>query len=42
MAKYGGTYTCGHEGNVQIYGPMKNREWLRERHFDRPCEECMT
>lgn len=40
MAKYGGTYTCGHEGNVQIYGPMKNREWLRERHFDRPCEEC--
>lgn len=40
MAKYGGTYTCGHEGNVQIYGPTKNREWIRERHFDRLCEEC--
>ena len=38
--KYYGTYACGHEGVVEIYGPSKDREWKKENEFSRPCPEC--
>ncbi len=41
MAKYGVTYSCGHEGQVQLYGPQKERdrklEWMAR---DGLCPEC--
>lgn len=40
MAQYDGVYSCGHEGRVNIIGPMKNREWKRERIFSGLCPEC--
>jgi len=40
MAWYDGTYSCGHEGCVNIIGPTKNREWIRERKFSELCPEC--
>jgi len=40
MAWYYGTYSCGHEGRVNIIGPTKHREWKKERHFENICEEC--
>lgn len=38
--KYYGTYACGHEGVVDIYGPGKDREWKKENEFSRLCPEC--
>jgi len=40
MAWYYGTYCCGHEGRTNIVGPTKNREWIKERHFEKLCSEC--
>ena len=40
MAKYYGTYTCGHEGTTNIAGPIKDREWKKEKHFSKLCFEC--
>lgn len=40
MAKYSGTFSCGHEGTVGIIGPMKDREWKKERAFSKLCPEC--
>ena len=40
MAKYSGIYSCGHEGFVNITGPIKDREWKRERIFSNMCPEC--
>lgn len=40
MAKYEGTYSCGHEGVVNIIGPQKDRQWKVERHFSGLCQEC--
>lgn len=40
MAWYYGTYSCGHEGRVNIIGPHKDREWKKERAFSHPCYEC--
>lgn len=40
MAKYDGVYSCGHEGTVNIIGPMKDREWKIERRFSGLCPEC--
>lgn len=41
MAKYFVVFSCGHQGKVQLYGPMRERErrlaWLREHGL---CEEC--
>ena len=31
--KYYGTYACGHEGVVEIYGPSKDREAKRKMNF---------
>lgn len=40
MAWYTGTYSCGHEDRVQIYGPVKDREWQAERIFSGLCPNC--
>jgi hypothetical protein len=40
MAYYSGTFSCGHEGRVDIIGPGKDREWKRERAFSGLCPEC--
>lgn len=40
MAKYYGTFSCGHEGYVNIIGPMKDRQWKADRAFSNMCEEC--
>lgn len=40
MAWFYGTYACGHEGRVQIYGPTKDRQWKADREFSKLCPEC--
>lgn len=40
MAWYYGTFSCGHEGRVNIIGPGKDREWKAENAFSKLCEEC--
>lgn len=40
MAWYSGTYNCGHEGRVNIIGPVKDREWKKEREFSKMCPDC--
>lgn len=40
MAKYEGTYSCGHEGVVDVIGPQKDRKWKVERYFSGLCPEC--
>ena len=32
---YSGTFSCGHEGKVNIIGKAKDREWKIERKFSR-------
>lgn len=38
--KYYGTYSCGHEGCVNIIGPGKDREWKKEQEFSGLCPDC--
>lgn len=40
MTWYYGTFSCGHEGRVNIIGPHKDREWKKERAFEKMCPEC--
>lgn len=40
MAWYYGTYSCGHEGRTGVIGPVKNRQWIADRHFENICEDC--
>ncbi|WP_039241244.1 hypothetical protein [Clostridium botulinum] len=40
MAWYYGTFSCGHEGRVNITGPTKNRQYLADRKFTGMCEDC--
>jgi hypothetical protein len=40
MAWYYGTYTCGHDGRTNVIGPIKNRQWIADRYFEKMCEEC--
>lgn len=40
MAWYHGTYSCGHEGRINLIGPTKDREWKKEREFSGLCPEC--
>jgi len=40
MAKYSVTYSCGHEGIVNIIGPHKDREWKRQREESKMCPDC--
>lgn len=34
------TYSCGHNGRVQIYGPNRGRPALAQKEADRDCENC--
>lgn len=40
MAWYYGTFSCGHEGRVNIIGSIKEREWKKENAFSKMCPEC--
>lgn len=40
MAWFEGTYSCGHEGRTQIYGPVKNRQWIADNRFSNMCPDC--
>lgn len=40
MAWYYGTFSCGHEGRVNIIGPTKDRQWKADRQFEKMCPEC--
>lgn len=40
MAWHYGTYACGHEGRVQVYGPTKQRDRKAEWYFSQKCDEC--
>lgn len=40
MAWYYGTFSCGHEGRVNIIGPTKDRQWKADRKFEGLCPEC--
>jgi hypothetical protein len=40
MAWYYGEFRCGHEGRVNIIGPVKNRQYIADGKFDNLCEEC--
>lgn len=35
-----GTYACGHDGRVQIYGPSKDRERIAAQEFSKLCRAC--
>ena len=38
--KYSGTYFCGHDGTIDIWGPSKDRKWRIEKAFSGLCPEC--
>ena len=40
MAWYYGTYSCGHDGRVNIIGPTKLRQWIADRKFEGLCPDC--
>ena len=41
MAWYEGTYSCGHEGRTQVYGPTKDRQRKADYYFETHlCPEC--
>lgn len=41
MTWYYGTFSCGHEGGVDICGIAKYRKYKAERAFEGLCEECL-
>lgn len=40
MSQFYGTYSCGHEGTVNIFGPTKDRERKAEWEFSGLCPDC--
>lgn len=40
MAWYYGTFSCGHEGRVNVIGPAKDRQWKVDKRFSGMCDEC--
>lgn len=40
MAQYSGTFSCGHEGTVNVIGPTKDRQWKIDRKFGSLCDKC--
>lgn len=40
MGAYFGTYSCGHDGRLDIYGPTKNRQYIADKKFSGLCPEC--
>lgn len=39
-AKYTGTYSCGHRGEIRLIGTHKVREWKYENEFSKMCPNC--
>ena len=42
MAWYYGTYSCGHEGRVNVIGKVSKRQWKVDMHFSSLCKECQA
>ncbi|BFH18248.1 hypothetical protein J6TS7_20660 [Paenibacillus dendritiformis] len=40
MAWYYGTYSCGHDGRVNVIGKVKDRAWRTEKEFEKVCPDC--
>lgn len=40
MSWYYGTFSCGHEGRVNIVGPVKHRQWKADIQFEKMCPDC--
>lgn len=40
MAQYYGTYSCGHQGWINVIGPRKNRKYIIEKKFRGLCPDC--
>lgn len=40
MAKYHVDYSCGHRGEIVLFGPTKNREWRLEKEKENTCSDC--
>lgn len=40
MGKYLVKYACGHEQEVELFGPIKQRQWRLEHMADELCPEC--
>jgi len=40
VAWYTGTYSCGHEGKIQVFGALKDRQWKINWTFSGLCPEC--
>lgn len=40
MSKYEGTYSCGHEGMLQLYGKTSVREYIANKEFSGICPDC--
>lgn len=38
--RYYGTFSCGHDGSINIFGPGKERQWRVERRFSGLCPDC--
>lgn len=41
MSWYYGTYSCGHEGRINIVGPQKDRQSKADWRFSGLCPECL-
>jgi len=40
MAWYDVTYSCGHEGEIQLYGKARDREWKLSNEESKLCPDC--
>ena len=40
MAKYEGTYACGHDGVVNVIGKMRDRQRKIDYAFSHLCPQC--
>lgn len=40
MARYGVDYSCGHRGEIALFGPTKNRERRLEKEKENLCSDC--
>lgn len=40
MATYYGTFSCGHDGKVTVFGDKKLRDFMADKKFEDICEEC--
>ncbi|KHF33405.1 hypothetical protein CM49_04353 [Paenibacillus sp. P1XP2] len=40
MSWHYGTYACGHDGRVQVFGKGKDREWKATAEFSKLCPDC--